>query len=398
MMEFLSEPRTIDFYASHEMQQQCGQSVFDALAGHHHCVWRGERDNPSLGAEAAVVLGHISDFPQARKSRGGYSYAFFLSHDLGEMDAVYADLYMRQFDIIFAPGERHAANARRHLGNGQRIEIVGWPKYDVTMLGTSHGDLAGRLAGLDPAKTIIYGPSYAQSGGWRRALEVFRQLDATVVIKNHVYYSAAELELYRIRHGRDPDEVLACGEMEAAATEPGRGRFIVAPRELNICALFSHARWLVSDSSSCLVEFGPFGTAVETLSPGEMHDAFPEVIYADIESFPAIYGEGRKDGPRARSSVFRHPVIGAGLLAARAIDGYFLSVPPATAREESRKRMGRVFGLELNIGEKARFALFLAGRAIRNPGLLMRVIGRRRANGPKGPLAPASGNPKGAQP
>lgn len=398
MMDFLSEPKTIDFYASHEMQRQCGQSVFEALAGRHRCAWRGERDNPSPGAETAIVLGHISDFPQARKSRGGYSYAFFLSHDLGEMDAVYADLYMRQFDIVFTPGERHAANARRHLGEGQRVEIVGWPKYDVTVLGAGQSELAIRLAGLDPAKTIIYGPSYAQSGDWKKAFEVFRQLDATVIVKNHVYYSAAELERHRQRHGQDPAEIVACGEMEAAAREAGEGRFIVAPRELNICSLFPHARWLVSDSSSCLVEFGPFGTAVETLAPGEMHGAFPEVAYAPIEDFAGLYGAGWREGPRPRPSVYRHPGLGAGLLAARAIDAYFLSVPAELAREASRRRMGRVFRLELNIGEKARFALFLAGRAIRNPGLVGRVISRRRAGGSKGPAAAAPGTSKGAQP
>jgi hypothetical protein len=394
-MEFLAEPMVIDFFASHDMQKQCGQSVFDLLSHHHRCVWRGERDHPSPGAGAAVVLGHVSDFPQARKSRGGYDYAFFLSHDLGEMDKVYSDFYMRQFDIVFVPGHSHAENARRRLDPCQRVEVVGWPKYDIVTLEGAGEELLKALDTLDRGRTIIYGPSYAQRGDWRRAFEVFEAMDVTVIVKNHVYYSAADRESYRARQGNDPVEIIACEEMESAARRSGNGRFIVAPRELNICALFPYARWLVSDSSSCLAEFGPFGTAVETMPPGEMHALFPEVVYAGIERLPEILRESPPSGVARPSSVFRHATLGAGELAARAIDACFLSTPPESARAASARRLGTLFRIEARIGEGARFKLFLALRVIRNPGLLFRVIGRQRKIGSKGPQSPTGEKIKG---
>jgi hypothetical protein len=51
--------------------------------------------------------------------------------------------------------------------------------------------------------------------------------------------------------------------MEAEAAASGRERLVIAPREMNVCALFPYAQLLISSKSSVLPEFLPFGASVE---------------------------------------------------------------------------------------------------------------------------------------
>lgn len=385
MMEFLAPPITIDFYASHEMQKQCGMSLFRNLANHHTCVWRGERDAPTPGASAAVVLGHVSDFPQARKSKGNYSYAFFLSHDLGEKSALYRDFYMKQFDIIFVPGKTYAESAAKYLDPDQRIVVIGWPKYDIAADDPNILAVADSLESLKKDKTIIYGPSYAHHGAWRKAFQVFENLDATIIVKNHVYFSERQITEYVERNGTLPAEIIACDEMEAAARASSRGRFIVMPRALNICALFPHASWLLSDSSSCLVEFAPFGQSIETYANGEISREFPEVLTMSVEAFAELYSTGANRSNTPEASIFRHPEASAGEIGARQIDAFLYSVSPEAARRAADNRLGKTMRLELRLGETFNFRLLLAKRAMKNPRLLARWISNRRKGIHKGP-------------
>jgi len=372
----------IDFWASHEMQRQAGRSVLEALSRSHDCAWLGEGDVPRPGARAAVVLGHVSDFPAVRKSRDGYRYLFFLSHDLGETGngSIYRDFYMRQFDIVFAPGELYAKAAKRDLPSGVRVDICGWPKYDVATLPPEAAALVSRLeAARARGPVVIYAASRPQNAGWREILPVLLDSGATVVVKNHVHFGAAELEAFRAA-GTKPIELSESEAMEAMAG--ARPDAIVAPRELNLCALFPFADVLVSDNSSCLIEFLPFGPSIETDPAGEMSAGFPEIVHAPAARLAELAGSAAaikallaaKPRGKGSATIFRPDGEGAGKLAARLIEGFMSEAGPDEVLAAARRRLGRgpVFGAP--IGERFAYSLFMAGRVARNPGLLARRL------------------------
>jgi CDP-glycerol glycerophosphotransferase (TagB/SpsB family) len=61
---------------------------------------------------------------------------------------------------------------------------------------------------------------------------------------------------------------------------------LVAPRKMNACELFPHIHYLISDQSSLLGEFIPFGIPIET---GRYDDNPDHIDYQMSDIFKGIY-------------------------------------------------------------------------------------------------------------
>jgi hypothetical protein len=88
----------------------------------------------------------------------------------------------------------------------------------------------------------------------------FIRIGCEVIIKNHIYVDEGQ----PLPIGQEVEyskALVSVREMESEAIELG---FSIISRTENICNVFSRADILVSDSSSCLVEFLPFGVSIET--------------------------------------------------------------------------------------------------------------------------------------
>jgi hypothetical protein len=116
----------------------------------------------------------------------------------------------------------------------------------------------------------LYAPSFASNYEWKKLFPFFIRIGCKVLLKNHIYVDEGQ----SLPPGQEVEYSKALAsvrEMEAEAIELG---FSIISRTENICNVFSQADILVSDSSSCLVEFLPFGVSIETGSG-------PSVLTAD---------------------------------------------------------------------------------------------------------------------
>lgn len=255
-------PLQIDFIAYHHLQAQAGESVFDALSRQHRCRWLiGPYQKPT-GADAAVLLDHRGFQPELRKSGGGYKYLFHLSHDLGDL-SVYLTEYLQDFDIVFVPTRMHRTVASRALPES-KIIVAGWPKYDRMQIPVEESVLRSQIAGFQHPFTVLYAPTYANTWEWLAILPRLFDLPVNVIVKNHIYVNPGQA--FPKGHEAAYRECLqSAAEMENAALAVNSPNVVVAPRPLNICSLFAHVNMLISDSSSCTLEFLPFGdVAIET--------------------------------------------------------------------------------------------------------------------------------------
>jgi hypothetical protein len=255
-------PLQIDFIAYHHLQAQTGESVFDALSRRHICRWLIGPNQKPTGADAAVLLDHRGFQPELGKTPGGYRYLFHLSHDLGDL-IVYLTEYLQDFDIVFVPTKLHKAVASRALPES-KIIVGGWPKYDRMQIPAEQNALRIQIARFQHPFTVLYAPTYANTWEWLAILPPLFDLPVNVIVKNHIYVNPGQAfpkgqeEAYR-------ESLQSAGEMENSALVLNNPNVIVAPRTLNICSLFPYVNMLISDSSSCTLEFLPFGdVAVET--------------------------------------------------------------------------------------------------------------------------------------
>lgn len=263
----------IDFVAGHDLLAQGAKSVFASLKEKANCTWRIGRPINYTGADAIVLIDHAhhhSDFYRWPKK-------FYLMHDLGDIDDYQRERkILRQFTAVIVPDEIHAKQAKKYLSPrwwrpGTQVFVGGWPKYDEPSFEIS----------LPDRPTILYAPSWAGENEWKMLLPVLEKLAVNVVIKNHPYATAPgeEVSPYYQRSRAAADA------MEKQALGLG---IVVAPRDLNICTLFPHVDVAISDQSSVLVEFLPFGVSIETgAHPGgpaepEISKWYPAIQYQPL--------------------------------------------------------------------------------------------------------------------
>jgi hypothetical protein len=337
---FLSEPLAIDFVAYHELQAQVAEPLFASLSPHFQCRWRiGPAQEPA-GAKAAVLMDHVFFQPHIRRSRRGYRYLFYLPHDLGDIE-VYAEerQRLRDFDMVFVPGPLHLRHARKALGPNQIILDIGWPKYDRMEIPAQYSRLAGQIRSLPGACTVLYAPTWAHTWEWRELFPLLGNLPCNVLIKNHIYvnpgqpFPPGEEAVYA-------DCLQSAALMEEAARSGRYPTFLVAPRQMNICALFPMVNVLISDQSSVNMEFIPFGVSIETgrfnenpkdLDPRSSRISVGAVLFMPFEklktilsgreSFETFLGGQSKRALTQESGIRINP-IAAGLLGALLIDRY----------------------------------------------------------------------------
>jgi len=274
----MSDAKTpeIDFIAHHALQAQAGQSVFDALQSRFRCRWRLGADQAANGkAAAAVLLDHRAFHPRMRKSADGYRYLFHMSHDLGDI-AVYNDERMDDYDLVLVPGRRHREAARAALGDADRVVEVGWPKFDPSPLPPEHAAQMDRLRALPHPLTVLYAPTWANTWEWRELIPWLAGIACNLVVKNHVLVDAGQ-PFPPGEERRYAECRRSIDAMEAAVRNLGSAARIVIAPQVNLCAMFPHVDVLITDSSSCALEFVPFGASIETGRTGAGKDAANDV-------------------------------------------------------------------------------------------------------------------------
>jgi hypothetical protein len=367
----------IDFIADHDLQVQAGQSIFEELSRYFDCKWRvGPNQTPS-GAEAAVMVGHPGDHIKIKKSGvamvkygrsiptvwhpletfrspidsitalwRGYTYLFFLSHDLADIEIyTFEKRRLKTYDIVFAPSALHYAHAKEQVGRKAIVLQTGWPKYDNMQFGGEYNELEQNIKGLPYGFTILYAPSFAWTYEWKYLLPLLKSLPCNVIVKNHIFINKGQslpngLESYYREH------LESANQMEEFIIEGSRTNVIVAPRELNICTLFPYVDLLISDQSSVLIEFAPFGTCIGTgrYTPDE-NDIDPaisrmskEVIFLDKTKLCEVLGSIEKVNDfmthNKPKTVFDASRISTGKLTSNLIRKYLEEVrnPPSASK------------------------------------------------------------------
>lgn len=276
----------IDFIAYHSIHAQCGQSVFNFLSKYFECRWViGPFTEPEAGeGDAAVMLDHRA-YHNLYKSKRGYKYLFHLSHDLADIN-LYEEDKLYDFDLIFVPTTKHYQACIENGYEPKKIIRSGWSKYDLVERNPSW-DFMDNFS--PNKKTLIYAPSWVINDEWKILLQYFSALDFNIIIKNHPLVDEGQ----KLPVGQEEEyqkALNAIEEMEQKAKSLG---FIIAPRKMNIVELFIHSKAsvAVSDVSSCLLEFLPFGTSIETGGgdgPNDASSFSSEVKYIPAESLISL--------------------------------------------------------------------------------------------------------------
>jgi CDP-glycerol glycerophosphotransferase (TagB/SpsB family) len=323
----------IDFIADHDLQVQAAESIFEELGQYFDCKWRiGTNLTPS-GAEAAVMVGHPGDHPKIKKSGvvmvkhgrsipsvwhpletlhspidsikalwRGYSYLFFVPHDLGDIEIYsFEKRRLKTYDIIFAPSLLHYMHAKEQLGRKAIVLQTGWAKYDKMEFSGEYKEVEQHIKRLPYGFTILYAPSFAWSYEWKYLLPLLKNLPCNIIVKNLIFINKGQ-PLPEGLESEYREHLESAEQMEQFIAGGNPSNVIVAPRELNICCLFPYVNLLISDQSSALMEFVPFGACIETgrNTPDE-NDVTPtisriskDVIFLDKTQLCDVFGSMEK--------------------------------------------------------------------------------------------------------
>lgn len=278
-VEFLSYSIKIDFIAYHELQAQAAKSLFCEMERHFECNWEIGPDRKYTGAEAAIMLDHVWFHPKVLKS-SGYKYLFYLSHDLADFNVYEAEKeYLKEYDIIFVPGPVHYQYAAKALGKNTLILEIGWPKYDYIEFPADEIQLRNKIQILSHKPTILYAPTWAHTYEWKYLLPLLKNLPCNIIVKNHIYVNKGQ-ELPKGQEEIYKSALASVKEMENEIFSYSLPNMLVAPSNMNICSLFPYVDILISDQSSVLLEFLPFGISIETGRYNENeNDCKPEVSH-----------------------------------------------------------------------------------------------------------------------
>lgn len=255
----LAQPVAIDVVVHHDVQLQSCASVVAELARTHQCNILVGQDAKPTGAPVAILVDHCAFQPRVTKKN--YKYLIHMSHDLADFNT-YAD--ERQgldgVDLFLVPGAMHAGTAGK-VFPATPVHQIGWPKFDLE---PKEAPAQYRPSGPDQ-KVVIYAPTYLHTREWEELLPALLETGHLILIKNHVYYNFEAGDAPP--QGCEEEYALAIQsllEMEAWLKASNLRNFVYVDRRSNLCDLFTHADLLVTDSSSCAIEFLPFGPCIET--------------------------------------------------------------------------------------------------------------------------------------
>ena len=276
----------IDFVAYHNLQAQCGQSLFTELVKVDRCAWRINGNQKYTGADTLIMLDHAPHHPDLI---GKYKYSFYFPHDMGELILHYKEHEILQdYTAYFVPTDIHKQTFEYMFNRD--VYNVGWLKYDeMDDIDTATFEIY-KEAYNRRKPIIIYASSYPDNWEWTTLLRHLKQY--TVIIKNHIITNPGQ-QINKTDMPKYNDMIRSIDEMEHYGRQHD---MIVAPRGLNCCKLFSCANFLISDTSSLLAEFTPFGVSIETgrynqdptCKSQEMSDVFKAIYRLDDIDLKAI--------------------------------------------------------------------------------------------------------------
>lgn len=281
--------KMIDFVAYHDLQAQCGMSVYNELKKTHDCRWRINPDQEYDGADTLIMLDHAPHHP---KLYGKYKYKFHLPHDIGDTNVYKYEMgYLHDYTVFFVPTDIHIKKIKEvpEYKNVKTV-LTGWQKYDAILnISETAQDIVYHLVRCKKP-VVMYAPTSGHTWEWKKLLPELFKLDATIVIKNHIYLNPGqqpphtENQAYN-KFAADTYKTMleSADQMEEYAVKQGA---IIAPRRMNACELFENTNVLISDTSSLLVEFLPFGVSIET---GRISAREHETDYQMSNMFYGIY-------------------------------------------------------------------------------------------------------------
>lgn len=172
----------IDFIAHHSIQMQNLRPIKLRLLGNYEC---NELIGPNVkptGASIAVVTDHLDFQPSVNKEN--YEKLVHVSHDLSDVDVYRREKrQLKNFDLILAPSEIHANQARKHIGE-VRSEVVGWTKT-TSADGVVDSKLSSAIAGCG---VVLVAWTDIHTSNWRAFMAAATKSKLHFLIKNHVYW------------------------------------------------------------------------------------------------------------------------------------------------------------------------------------------------------------------
>lgn len=193
----------IDFYYKSKSEKQCLQPIFEELSKNHNCFWYSTLKNKRGQGDGAFATSHQYGNNQLTKEKDGYSFLFYLPHDLGKVNC-YMNEDLREFDILFCPTLAHF-----------KVASYIYKKYPITLqipipkLSAMNHTYPPKLRpgrkkikDLPYPTTIIYAPSYTLTGEWRDVLKIAKNIPANFIFKSYPYFrdKSKTRVLSRINH------------------------------------------------------------------------------------------------------------------------------------------------------------------------------------------------------
>ena len=277
----------IDFVAYHDLQAQCGTSIFNELSKTHDCQWRINPYQEYTGSDVLIMLDHI---PHHLKLINKYKYSFHFPHDMGEFKVYLQEKEaLKNYTAIFAPTVIHQSVCKELLPEVP-CHLVGWPKYDaIRNKSKTAEEIIHKIKRLEGVK-ILCAPTNPYSFEWTELLPVLKR-HGSVLVKNHILLNPGQKPPHV--EGADQYNLEALhfyktmfDSIEKMEDYASSQNMTVVPRNLNACELFEDVDVLVSDTSSLLAEFLPFGLSIETGRNSQsdetrdmtMSTAFPGIV------------------------------------------------------------------------------------------------------------------------
>lgn len=244
----------IQLVAHHEIQAQVFQGIIPLLVGHECFVTIGQDVSIKSDIDMVVLADHCV-FQRNLNLKGNY-HLVHLSHDVADLDVYKVEeAYLRHFDLILCPSERHLMSAQENLPFVASFN-VGWQKS--VPFQSIDFDFE------DKEKTIILAPTEIADFCWKPIIDGLLNSKFKVLVKNHVYWNFEVGDSPpRGNEERYMKHRIELEELEKYIDEINSEDLILIDRKSNIRDIFPEAFLLITDCSSAAAEFQSFGIAIE---------------------------------------------------------------------------------------------------------------------------------------
>ena len=247
----------IDFYCQHLGHKEITQPVFNKLVKRgYDCRWNVGMDAVGSSEECAFLVDHPKQQKWLLKNEP--KYVFYYPHDLLDFKG-HGDLSI--FSHIFCPSYNWLINSRIYDFN-RNYSIVGWTKFDSIK---KEAKVKNEIRSLPYKNTVIYAPSDEQGEGLE-IIRILKKMNINVVFKYGAYlwdetflkrhYPKILIE----RDGKHRNKILLeiqdkCDQLD---------NMIFLDPSYSIVEIGQYCNALISDYSSTLIEFLPFGQSIQT--------------------------------------------------------------------------------------------------------------------------------------